>query len=168
MRHEALMCLQPARVLREKSITPLHRDPVTEASGLGILVGPNPEVDLGHLFARHSLERSEHAALAPWGSHALLSHTQIAAIIELEIGFDGISGLVSGVCCEEQLVMSILPVNSKIGVPVHATKQTTVVAFGAFNTLFDDLTAAVSPDGCEERAPLGPCGRGNEEKGCAR
>ena len=81
----------------------LNGDPVTESSGLWILVGADPEIHLADALARHLLEGAEHPAGAHGGLQLFIRHLAVAAVAEFEEGLDRIAAGVAGIGGENNL-----------------------------------------------------------------
>ena len=69
-----------------RSVAALNGDPVTESSGLWILVGADPEIHLADALARHLLEGAEHPAGAHGRLQLFIGHLAVAAVAEFEEG----------------------------------------------------------------------------------
>ena len=70
-----------------RSVAALNGDPVTESSGLWILVGTDPEIHLADALARHLLEGAEHATGAQGRLQFFIGHLAVAAVAEFEEGW---------------------------------------------------------------------------------
>ena len=125
-----------------RSVAALNGDPVTESSGLWILVGPDPEIHLADALARHLREGAEHPARAHGWLQLFIGHLAVAAIAEFEEGLNRITARVAGISGEEQLEAAVGLVHHEIGVPVGAAHGFTDQSLGTLHFLFHDGVAA--------------------------
>ena len=64
-----------------RSVAALNGDPVTESSGLWILVGADPEIHLADALARLLLEGAEHPAGAHGRLQLFIGHLAVADLL---------------------------------------------------------------------------------------
>ena len=120
----------------------LNGDPVTESSGLWILVGADPEIHLADALARHLLEGAEHPAGAHGRLQFFIGHLAVAAIAEFEERLNGIAAGVAGIGGEKQLETALGLIHHEIGVPVGAADGFADQPLGTLHLLFQNRVAA--------------------------